>query len=67
MYGLWYMKFIEDGDSSVHYNIIASVPYGKDVEKIRVCRQQLSTTTQDLPIYHQKQLQFLWFRQVDKA
>ena len=34
MHGLRYMKFIGDGDSSVHYNIIASVPYGRHVEKI---------------------------------
>ena len=34
MRGLRYMKFIGDGDNSVHYNIIASVPYGRHVEKI---------------------------------
>ena len=34
MHGLRYMKFIGDGDSSVHYNIITSVPYGRHVEKI---------------------------------
>ena len=34
MHCLWYMKFIGDGDSSVHYNIITSVPYGRHVEKI---------------------------------
>ena len=34
MHGLQYMKFIGDGHSSVHYNIIASVPYGRHVEKI---------------------------------
>ena len=34
MHGLRYMQFIGDGDSSVHYNIITSVPYGRHVEKI---------------------------------
>ena len=34
MHGLRYMQFIEDGDSSVHYNIVTSVPYGRHVEKI---------------------------------
>ena len=34
MHGLRYIKLIGDGDSSVHHNIITSVPYGRYVEKI---------------------------------
>ena len=50
MHGLWYMKFIGDGDSSVHYNIITSVPYGRHVEKIECANHAVKSTTQDLPI-----------------
>ena len=38
MHGLRYMQFIGDGDSSVHYNIVTSVPYGRHVEKIECAK-----------------------------
>ena len=34
MPGLQYMKFVGDGDSSVNYNIVVSVPHVRHVEKI---------------------------------
>ena len=34
MHGVRYMHLTGDGDSSVYYNILTTVPYGRDVQKV---------------------------------
>ena len=37
MHNLRYARFVANGDSSTHSEIITSVPYGRNVEKNLVC------------------------------